>query len=285
MEFLEVLYKMELWDFLIDKVCIIIWNNILFLRISFLILLLLITFIYKKRKLLKKVLFPLNYDTLCLEIGYMLNKNKNLWREFGPNSSSNSDKDPLKQDLKLWEVIKSNTILPNNKKINDLIEQNKKIIPPSDKFIFEKMRQHIIAFEAHVFDETIDYRNNQFPIEFEKLIYSKCEALNAKHIQKISKWLKKNLFDKNYKNLKIESIWLFGSILKEEYESINDIDVLIFSDITSQQQIAELADLVKNIEFEFAKFFKKDLNFISFTKREERGLHDFIEQIDIKRKL
>ena len=92
MEFSEVLYKMELWDFLIDKVCIIIWNNILFLRISFLILLLLITFIYKKRKLLKKVLFPLNYDTLCLEIGYMLNKNKNLWREFGPNSSSNSDK-------------------------------------------------------------------------------------------------------------------------------------------------------------------------------------------------
>ena len=126
MEFLEVLYKMELWDFLIDKVCIIIWNNILFLRISFLILLLLITFIYKKRKLLKKVLFPLDYDTLCLEIGYLLNKNKNLWREFGPNSSSNSDKDPLKQDLKLWEVIKSNTILPNNKKINDLIEQNKK---------------------------------------------------------------------------------------------------------------------------------------------------------------
>lgn len=281
----EALYKMELLNFLIDKVCIIIWNNILFLRISFVILLLIITFIYKKRKFLKKVLFPLNYDSLCLEIGYLLNINKNLWREFGPNSSSNSDKDPLKQDLKLWETIKSNTILPNNKKINDLIEQNKNIIPQSDKFIFEKMKHHIIAFEAHVFDETIDYRNNQFPIEFEKLIYSKCEALNAKHIQKISKWLKKNLFDKNYKNLKIESIWLFGSILKEEYESINDIDVLIFSEITSQQQIVELANLVKNIELEFAKIFKKELNFISFTKREEQGLQDFIEQIDIKRKL
>lgn len=276
---------MELFNFLIDKTFVFIWCNILFLRTSFVILLLILAFIYKKRELLKKTLFPLNYDSLCLEIGYLLNINKNLWREFGPNSSSNSDKDPIKQDLKLWNMIKTNEILQNNKKIKNLIEQNKKIILSKDKFLFEKMKSHIIAFEAHVLDDTIDYRNNQFPKEFETLIYSKCEKLNLKQINKISKWLKKRLYNKKYKNLNIKSIWLFGSVLKEEYKYINDIDVLIFSDICSQKQIIKLVNLLKNIELEFAKSFVKKLNFVSYTKKEEQSFQDFIKLIDIKRKL
>ena len=272
-------------DFFLDKLISLVWNNIFLLRLSFCLFLLLIIFILKYKKTLFKDIFPLNYDDLCLKISVILNKNKNLWREFGPNSSLDSEKDPIKQDLKLWMSIKINEILPNNKKIRILIEENEKVILAKDKFLFEKMVNHIIAFESHVLDDTIDYRNNQFPKNFEKLIYEKCAFLNKKHINKISKWLKKKLFTKKYKHLKIKSIWLFGSILKGGYETINDIDLLLFVDIVNNNEIIEFAKFIKKIKLEFYNIFKKELNCVSFTKNEEVGLHEFLGKIDVKKEL
>ena len=276
---------MEVISFLCDKLFSLLWNNIVSLRVCFVLFLLLLLFIYKNRKTLIKIFLPLTYYDLCLEIGTLLNKNKNLWREFGPNSSLDSEKDPLKQDLKLWKTIKVNEILPNNKKIKTLIEENEKLIPPKDKFLFKKMINHIIAFESHVLDDTIDYRNNQFPENFEKLIYGKSAFLNKKHINKVSKWLKNKLYNKKYKHLKIKSLWLFGSILKGRYESISDIDLLISTDITKNNEIVEFTNLLKKTELDFFEKFKKELNCISFTKNEQIGMYEFLEKIDVKEEL
>lgn len=273
-------------DFFINIFLTYIWNSLNTLRAFFVIFCIILYILCTKKEEVYNIFFPITYNKLCLKIGTLLNKNKNLFREFGPNSSLNSEKDPIKQDINLWKIIKTNEILPNNKKIRELIEQNENIILPIDRNLFEKMKHHIMAFEAHVLDETINYRNNQFPDEFEKLIYSKCEELNTFHIKKISKWLKQRLFKKRYKNLKIKTIWLFGSILKGEYKSINDIDILIMSDIIlSKDDQLEFIELINNLKREFNKYFAKKLNCIFFSKNEKKGFYNFMKKIDIKRKL
>lgn len=142
----------KLADYFINILFDYIWNNTIVLRCSLVMLLIIIFIIYQKRTEVCNALFPITYDKLCLKIGTILNKNKNLFREFGPNSSINSEKDPIKQDLKLWRNIKTNEILPNNKEIRNLIEDNDKIISSTDKSLFQKMLNHIIAFEAHCLD-------------------------------------------------------------------------------------------------------------------------------------
>lgn len=276
---------MEIVIFLCDKLFSLIWKNIIFLRCCFILFVLFLLFVIKNKKILAKTFFPTTYEDLCLEIGLLLDKNKNLWREFGPNSFPDSTKDPIKQDLKLWESIKIKEIIPNNKKIRSLIDENEKVILSKDKFLFEKLINHIIAFESHVFDNTIDYRNNQFPKNFEKLIYKKCTILNKKYINKISKWLKNKLCNKKYRHLKIKSLWLFGSILKGKYESINDVDLLLFADIIKDNEIIEFSSFIKEIKLEFFKKFKKELNCVSFTKNEQVGLYEFLKKIDVKKEL
>lgn len=275
----------KLIDFFVNIFLEYIWNNLFFLRILFIIQCIVFYIIYKKRKELYFIFFPLKYNDLCLKIGTLLNRNKNLWREFGPNSSENSVKDPIKQDLNLWRNIKTNEISPNNRNIRTLIEENQKIILPDDRFLFEKMLNHIIAFEAHIVDETIDYRKHQFPVDFEKLIYSKCEILNKKQIDKISKWLKKKFFSKKYKSFKIKSMYLFGSILKGSCDEVKDIDILLLSEISSQEEFVELSNFIKEIKKEFVNKFKKELSCILFAKNEENGFYDFVKQIDVKKEL
>ena len=275
----------KLADYFINILFDYIWNNTIVLRCSLVMLLIIIFIIYQKRTEVYNALFPITYDKLCLKIGTILNKNKNLFREFGPNSSINSEKDPIKQDLKLWRSIKTNEILPNNKEIRNLIEDNDKIISSTDKSLFQKMLNHIIAFEAHCLDESIDYRNFQFPIEFEKFIYLKCEYLNRKQIEKITKWIKNKFLGKKSKQLEIKSVCIFGSIFKAQYKDINDIDILIFSEIFEKKDILKFAISLEKTKKEFACKFKKELNCTLFTKSEKNGYKEFLEKIDIKKEL
>ena len=78
---------------------------------------------------------------------------------------------------------------------------------------------------------------------------------------------------------------MFGSILKGRYESISDIDLLISTDITKDNEIVEFTNLLKKTGLDFFEKFKKELNCISFTKNEQIGMYEFLEKIDVKEEL
>lgn len=229
-----------------------------------------------------KIIFPISYENLCLNISFLLNKNKNLWREFGPNSFFDSEKDPIKQDLNLWENVKNNEILPNNKKIRELIENNESIIPEQDTNVFNLMKNHLIAFEAHVKNSSISYNEFQFPSSFETLIYEKCKSINLKEQNKILIWIRKELLSQEY--FQIEELWIYGSILKTNYNSISDTDIIILDNCCKKDIIKQNAICLENIKKKFKNRFNKKIHISYFSGLEKESFFDFLKNIDLKRK-
>lgn len=65
----------------------------------------------------------LSINSICLEINKILVHNFLIWKTFGPESEE-AQKNPLSNAVDRWESEKLKTIVPNNKKIIALIENN-----------------------------------------------------------------------------------------------------------------------------------------------------------------
>jgi hypothetical protein len=91
--------------------------------------------------------------------------NRRIFQDFWPNSgadNSGSSAKAVRFDLSLW-YGKRDTIVCNNNIISNHIRSNIDLIPEAHLHIFEKWLSHIDAFALHVHDDTIDYREHQFP--------------------------------------------------------------------------------------------------------------------------
>jgi TIR domain len=110
-----------------------------------------------------------NFRLLCRALQPILDDNRRLFRDFGPNSSANS-KGPVRYNLASWYTLRKTKIVPNNSQLRDLIVDHQGLIPKKRKAIFDRLISHIDAFEAHVEDDAVDYREHQFPAEIESVI-------------------------------------------------------------------------------------------------------------------
>lgn len=95
-------------------------------------------------------------------------ENGKIFKQLGPNSGA-AVTEPLRWDLTLWYNARREKILPNNISIGNLIKSNMSLIPFEQITVFEKLLNHIYAFEKHCEDANFDYSNYLFPSEILKL--------------------------------------------------------------------------------------------------------------------
>jgi hypothetical protein len=104
-------------------------------------------------------------DKLKAEIGRILQENSHVWQSLGPKSAIAS-MDPSSNASEIWRLRKLDTILPNNAKILNIIQNNAELLTPSQYAAFLSFKSHARAFEHNQYDRLDNYPT--FPGTFEK---------------------------------------------------------------------------------------------------------------------
>jgi SEFIR domain len=109
------------------------------------------------------------FKLLCQALDSLLRENGRIFNDFGPNSGAQST-GPARFDLKIWHELRRTRIVPNNARIREVIKANEEVIPSEHSELFGRLLSHIDAFEAHVNDVRLDYREHQFPSEIAAVV-------------------------------------------------------------------------------------------------------------------
>ena len=141
-------------------------------------------------KIIEKSFKVRSFKELCREIFKLLNQNKKIFNETGPNAGINASQD-VRWELGLWNKLKVEIIVPNNRIIKNLIDNNDNLIPTAKKDLFDKMNLHILAFEEHCKNPNFTYSEYQFPTDFADYIEESCSnSSDFRYLTKVKNWFK-----------------------------------------------------------------------------------------------
>lgn len=107
---------------------------------------------------------PTTVPEMCRGILRLLAMNYEIWHAYGPDSKE-AQRNPLSNMASFWEYRKLDTIVPNNKRIMNLLEVCKEIVPLDLYKLGCKFKEHAIMFEKNCYSP-ID-NAMRFPMEFE----------------------------------------------------------------------------------------------------------------------
>lgn len=116
---------------------------------------------------------PTNYiskQSIFKEVQQHLMENKQLLVQYGP-ASLIAIKNPLSDAIDMWNSYKQNTIIPNNRKIVDLLNKHFSLLSDSERQIFYKFKIHADAFEHNQLQRHDHDAVPLFPNEFEQMIF------------------------------------------------------------------------------------------------------------------
>jgi hypothetical protein len=108
-----------------------------------------------------------NRTQLGTAIKKLLIRNKAIWQQCGPESDE-AKRNPLSNLHEFWELKKLDTIVPNNRKIKLIIEQNHDFFEVQDFETCAQFIQHAEAFERSCYARTEGVP--RFPKAFEEVI-------------------------------------------------------------------------------------------------------------------
>lgn len=91
--------------------------------------------------------------------------NHAIWRDFGPESEA-AQNDPTSNAFEIWQLRRSDTIVPNNRTIINMIESNSELLDDPQIMAFADFRSHAEAYESHVKSAVDSYPT--FPKQFEE---------------------------------------------------------------------------------------------------------------------
>lgn len=203
----------------------------------------------------------------------LLDDNKRIFKTHGPNSSSkNIDDLRIENHLQVWGRVKKEKIIPNNKKIYSMLVKVE-VYQEDEVNIVESMKNHIEAFEGHIFNKDTDYSNYQFPVKFSSLIGKYCNngILNHKYLIEYIEWINQYMQDNDIQN--VRNKYLFGSVLYDKKP--NDIDVLLYLNIMNIPDIEDTAKRLNQMKKDFKSYFNKHLHQTVFTINEKQNFNDF----------
>jgi hypothetical protein len=112
----------------------------------------------------KDIIFA-NVRELKVQVATILWENYELFKSLGPKSEI-AESDPGSDAFSFWEARKLDTLLPNNRRIINIIEQNRALLDLEDLKSFAKFKVHALAYEKQQYGRTEYYPT--FPEEFEK---------------------------------------------------------------------------------------------------------------------
>lgn len=108
-----------------------------------------------------------NFNQVCIAVARILASNKAIFDSVGP-SSSTAQADPSSNAYLIWELRRIDRILPNNKKILNILDTNIELIEDMSVIrVIESFRVHAESYEKHVYHRLDSYQ--LFPIEFSEV--------------------------------------------------------------------------------------------------------------------
>lgn len=205
----------------------------------------------------------------------ILDDNKRIFKSQAPNSSLTTVSTLRNEnELTIWDSVKINKIVPNNRKIYEILE-NIKTYESDEIILVNAMKNHIEAFEEHCQNKNTDYTKYQFPIKFPAVISKYCNGLiKEKYSNKYIEWIKNYLLEHEVKTIEK---YLFGSVLYEK--SPNDIDILLLIQSGRQHLIMEYSNKLKQMEIQFEREFKVRLHLTVYFNNQVADYQLFKEKI------
>lgn len=110
--------------------------------------------------------FPDRYQ-LAVAIKRLMIKNKSAWQQYGPESEE-AIRNPLSNLYQVWTLRKLDTLIPNNRRIIRMIEQNQDYFDLGDYNACTQFIEHAEGFEHNCYVRTEGIP--RFPTDFEKVI-------------------------------------------------------------------------------------------------------------------
>jgi hypothetical protein len=99
----------------------------------------------------------------------LMKENHEVFINFGPHSEI-AHRNPGSDAHGVWLSERLATIIPNNRRMLDVIEDNSGLFDPKEQAIFARFGLHVRNYDQWVHDE-INYEGVvRFPVEFEALI-------------------------------------------------------------------------------------------------------------------
>jgi len=100
-----------------------------------------------------------NFEELGIAVSRILASNKAIFDSLGPHSTV-ADLDPNSNAFLVWELRRIDRIVPNNRKIINIIDANIELIKQAIAIdAIEQFRVHAEAYEKHVY-----YRLDSYPL-------------------------------------------------------------------------------------------------------------------------
>ncbi|MDO6658003.1 HNH endonuclease signature motif containing protein [Anaerobacillus sp. 1_MG-2023] len=109
------------------------------------------------------------FEMLCNKVSEILLDNNQVYKQYGPDSLV-ANHNPFSEVAEIWDLKKHTTIIPNNKKIINLISNNIALLNYTQKLIFYRFKEHAQAFEMNSQTRLDLQAVPRFPIEFSQMI-------------------------------------------------------------------------------------------------------------------
>lgn len=98
----------------------------------------------------------------------ILYENRSIFNKFGPYSDNAKD-NQMATEL-MWERLAIQKILPNNRKLEKIIECNLDLLTPDEIEIFTEFKIHREGFEYNKISGDVNATVLQFPLKFENIL-------------------------------------------------------------------------------------------------------------------
>jgi hypothetical protein len=119
---------------------------------------------------IRKSLMSIKYDdklVLFNDVKKMLIKNHSIWLQYGPDSDV-AKSNPYSNSYQIWQYRKIDTIIPNNRKIINLIDRNINLLSENEYEVACLFINHAEGFEKSAY-KRLDYVP-KFPKKFEEML-------------------------------------------------------------------------------------------------------------------
>jgi len=92
-----------------------------------------------------------SFDDLKGVVGLLLAENYQVWRTLGPQSVV-AQQSPSSNAHRLWELRRVDKLIPNNRRVMNLIRANQHLLSPEQAKAFAEFVIHAESYEDHVYD-------------------------------------------------------------------------------------------------------------------------------------
>jgi hypothetical protein len=110
-----------------------------------------------------------SFNELKVFVKPLLLENGAMWRTFGPKSKT-AQADPGSNLHMIWTLRKLDRIIPNNRKMINVIEANQQLLNTAALEAFVEFKVHAGAFEANQYGRVDSYPT--FPKSFSEIFMS-----------------------------------------------------------------------------------------------------------------